>query len=66
MVQTARTLNPGIEVIVRSHNAQEAALLESDGAGTVFVGERELARAMAGFVLGRVEAKWAVAAAPRH
>jgi hypothetical protein len=40
--------------------------LESDGAGTVFVGERELARAMAGFVLGRVEAKWAVAAAPRH
>ena len=55
MVAVARTLNPGIEVIVRSHNVSEAELLERDGTGTVFVGERELARAMSSFVLARVD-----------
>ena len=46
MVQTARTLNPGIDVVVRSHNAEEAQLLEADGTGSVFVGENELAKSM--------------------
>jgi CPA2 family monovalent cation:H+ antiporter-2 len=46
MVDIARTLNPLIEVVVRSHNAAEAELLESEGAGKVFVGESELANAM--------------------
>ena len=55
MVETARTLNPAIEVVVRSHNEEEAALLERDNAGKVFVGETELARAMTEFVLGKVE-----------
>jgi len=55
MVEVARTLNPGIEVVVRSHNSAEAELLERDGAGTVFVGESELAKAMTRFVLERVE-----------
>jgi len=55
MVEVARTLNPGIEVVVRSHNVAEAELLERDGAGTVFVGESELAKAMTRFVLDRVE-----------
>jgi len=54
IVETARALNPAIEVAIRSHNAHEAELLERDGAGTVFVGERELARSMADFVLQRV------------
>ncbi|MEO7338582.1 MAG: YbaL family putative K(+) efflux transporter [Caldimonas sp.] len=53
-VATARTLNPAIEVVVRSHNAEEAALLESEGSGKVFVGERELALAMTAHVMGRV------------
>ena len=66
MVETARALNPGIEVVVRSHSAQEAELLERDGAGTVFVGERELAKAMAAFVLGRVRADWASPADAPH
>ena len=66
MVETARTLNPGIEVVVRSHNAHEAGLLERDGAGTVFVGESELAKAMAAFVLGRVQANWASVAPASH
>jgi CPA2 family monovalent cation:H+ antiporter-2 len=51
MVEVARTLNPEVQVVVRSHNVEEADLLEKDGAGTVFVGERELARSMSAFVL---------------
>jgi len=51
MIETARTLNPGIEVIVRSHNEEEAAQLRTAGAGTVFLGEAELARAMTQHVL---------------
>ncbi len=51
MIETARTLNPGIEVIVRSHNEEEAAQLRAAGAGTVFLGEAELARAMTQHVL---------------
>jgi monovalent cation:H+ antiporter-2, CPA2 family len=51
MAEIARQLNPGIQVIVRSHNTHEAELLEKDGAGTVFVGETELARAMTNHVL---------------
>ncbi len=46
MVDIARTLNPVIQIVVRSHNAAEAELLESEGAGKVFVGESELANAM--------------------
>ena len=46
MAQTARRLNPTIEIAVRSHNSEEAALLEAEGTGRVFVGERELAEAM--------------------
>jgi len=57
MVETARALNPGVQVIVRSHNAEEAELLERDGAGRVFVGENELARAMVSFVLSVVGRK---------
>lgn len=51
MVETARILNPQIQVAVRSHSAEEAERLEKDGTGTVFVGERELAKSMVGFVL---------------
>ena len=54
MVETARTLNPNISVVVRSHNVEEAARLEKDGSGTVFVGETELAKSMVGHVLGLV------------
>lgn len=43
MVEAARILNPKIEVVVPSHNEQEAALLEREHAGKVFVGESKLA-----------------------
>ncbi|KQV99767.1 YbaL family putative K(+) efflux transporter [Rhizobacter sp. Root1221] len=54
MVETARLLNPSIEVIVRSHNESEAELLERDLVGKVFVGEHELARGMSAHVLARM------------
>lgn len=56
MIDTARTLNPGIEVVLRSHNEVEAAWIADDSGARVFVGEQELARAMVGHVLGRMGA----------
>ena len=50
----ARLLNPGIELVVRSHNEEEEARrLEEEIAGRVFAGEHELARAMTHHVLER-------------
>ena len=53
MIETARTVNPRVEIIVRTHSEEEAALLEKENAGTVFFGEHELARSMIHHVLGR-------------
>jgi CPA2 family monovalent cation:H+ antiporter-2 len=53
MVANAKLLNPGVEVVLRSHNEDEARRLESELAGTVFLGEHELARAMTSHVLAR-------------
>ncbi|MDB5964672.1 MAG: Kef-type potassium/proton antiporter, family, partial [Polaromonas sp.] len=53
MVATARALNPAIETVLRSHNEVEASLLDSEKAGTVFLGEHELAMAMTRHVLER-------------
>lgn len=53
MVNTARTLNPGIEIVVRTHSEAEAKLLESENAGKIFLGEEELAQAMTRHVLER-------------
>jgi CPA2 family monovalent cation:H+ antiporter-2 len=54
MVDIARALNPQVRILIRSHNSEEAALLEKDGAGSVFVGERELADAIVRAVLQAV------------
>ena len=53
MAQTARALNPGIEIIVRTHNEEESALLKNEGIGLVFFGEEELAKGMTSHVLDR-------------
>ena len=53
MVETARTLNPGIEVVLYAHNPDESALLRQQGLGTVFCGEETLAQHMAGHVTRR-------------
>jgi CPA2 family monovalent cation:H+ antiporter-2 len=54
MAQTARALNPEIELVVRSHNEEEAALLVQEQVGKVFIGEHELALGMARHVLTRM------------
>ena len=56
MIETARTVNPRVEIIVRTHSEEEAALLEKENAGTVFFGEHELARSMILHVLERYTA----------
>ncbi len=53
MINTARTLNPAIEIVVRTHNEAEAKLLESENAGKIFLGEEELAQSMTRHVLER-------------
>lgn len=53
MVDTARALNPGIEIVLRTHNEAESVLLRSEGIGTVFFGEEELAKGMTSHVLAR-------------
>lgn len=56
MAANARLLNPGIEIVVRSHNEEEARLLEAEMSGKIFLGERELAQAMTRYVLARFHA----------
>jgi len=53
MIETARTLNPSIETVIRSHNEEEAGRLRGETAATVFIGDHELARAMARHVVQR-------------
>ncbi|MCH7344833.1 Kef family K(+) transporter [Pelomonas sp. CA6] len=62
MVETARLLNPGIEVVLRTHSEETSQLLRREGLGTVFYGEEELARGMSGHVLQR----FAPPPAPAH
>ncbi len=51
MIETARTLNPAIHAVVRGGSEDEARRLERDDGARVFVGERELALAMARHVV---------------
>ena len=54
MVEIARILNPTIETILRTHNEDEAELLEKDNLGKVFMGEHELALGMTRHILERM------------
>ncbi|MET0377445.1 MAG: YbaL family putative K(+) efflux transporter [Spongiibacteraceae bacterium] len=53
MADTARALNPSIEIVLRTHSEDESQLLRKDGIGTVFFGEEELAKGMMEHVLQR-------------
>ncbi len=54
IVDMARTLNPAIEVVLRTHSEEEASLLRQESLGTVFMGEDELAKGMTRHVLARM------------
>lgn len=51
MIEIARMLNPQIQCVLRTHNEEEANLLNKEKAGKVFIGEHELAQGMAAHVL---------------
>ena len=51
IVELARKLNPTVDVVVRTHSADEFRALEDLGANRVVMGERELARGMLEFSL---------------
>ncbi|EIM93856.1 sodium/hydrogen exchanger [Paraburkholderia hospita] len=53
MVETARSLNPDIEIVLRTHSENESQMLRKEGIGTVFFGEEELARGMTAHVVKR-------------
>jgi CPA2 family monovalent cation:H+ antiporter-2 len=53
MADTARALNPAIEIVLRTHGEEESRLLRQEGVGRVFFGEEELAASMANHVLTR-------------
>ena len=53
MIKNARTLNPQIETLVRTHNETEAEFLEQEMAQKVFLGENELAKSMIGYIFER-------------
>jgi K+:H+ antiporter len=56
MIEIARTVNPRIETVVRTHSEEEATLLEKESAGKVFLGEHELASSMIQHVFDRYAA----------
>jgi monovalent cation:H+ antiporter-2, CPA2 family len=57
MVDTARILNPNIEVVLRTNNEDELKLLREDNVGAVFFGKEELANGMINHVLHRFSPK---------
>ena len=57
IIETARMLNPKINLIVRTHSEEESDLLEREQVGRVFFGERELATSMTEHVLAVVRAR---------
>jgi CPA2 family monovalent cation:H+ antiporter-2 len=64
-VELARRANPGVAVVARTHDEEEAALLRPNGVEAVFVGERELARAIAAHVTERLSPRAGTAMLPR-
>jgi monovalent cation:H+ antiporter-2, CPA2 family len=54
MVDIAQSLNPGIAIVLRTHNEEEAELLRQENVGSVFLGEHELARGMTAHILERI------------
>lgn len=55
MIDTAHTLNPAIEIVLRTNNEDEAELLRKDKIGIVFFGKEELAKSMINHVTQRFD-----------
>jgi len=64
IISTARTLNPHIETVVRSHSSDEARRLTQECDSAVFLADEALAQAMSRYVVERTETRRARATAP--
>lgn len=64
IIATARTLNPHIETVVRSHSSDEARRLAHESGSRVFLADEALAQAMSRYVLERTEARQMGSSAP--
>jgi K+:H+ antiporter len=56
MVERARAMNPEIDIIARAHSEDEVQYLTRRGAGTVIMGEREIALGMIAHAFGHTPA----------
>lgn len=50
MAETAKALQPNIQIVLRTHNESESNLLRAESVGKVFYGEEELANGMSSFI----------------
>ncbi|MFA6954478.1 MAG: YbaL family putative K(+) efflux transporter [Thermoanaerobaculia bacterium] len=57
MVEVSRMLNPRIDIVIRTHSDEQAELLRQEQAGTVFMGEHELALGMTRHIVETMERK---------
>ena len=57
IIEIARMLNPSIETVVRTHSDEDAALLQKENAGKIFMGEHELTLGMTRYVLELIAEK---------
>lgn len=57
IIEIARMLNPNVETVVRTHTDEDAALLQKEHAGKIFMGEHELALGMTRYVLELIAKK---------
>lgn len=57
MTRIARTLNPTVQIVLRTHNEAEALLLQEEQQGHVFLGEEELAKGMTQHILQQLDSQ---------
>lgn len=55
MVETTHILNPQAEILISTHDVEDAARLQKENAGTVFLDEQELAKNITHHVLKKLE-----------
>ncbi|MCM2314798.1 MAG: Kef family K(+) transporter [Thermoanaerobaculia bacterium] len=55
MVEVSRMLNPRIDIVIRTHSDEQAELLRQEQAGTIFMGEHELALGMTRHIVETME-----------
>ncbi|MDI1310169.1 MAG: YbaL family putative K(+) efflux transporter [Methylotenera sp.] len=53
MVETAKTLQPEIIIVIRTHNEEESNLMTTENIGKIFYGEEELANGMSKFIVSQ-------------